>query len=166
LGKHNDTHELFTDYYTFWNTSISRKGYSGVSIIAKYEPIKVKYGLGIEDHDHEGRVITLEYQDYYLVSVYVPNAGDSLKRLDYRVYSWDKCFFSYLHRLKKKKDVIIAGDFNVAHQNIDVYDYEGKDHQAGFTYEERRSFDGLLRSGFVDTFRTKYPRTVSTIIKL
>jgi exodeoxyribonuclease-3 len=164
LTDYNIAHELFTNYYTYWNTSVSRKGYSGVSIITKYEPLRVKYGIGIPEHDEEGRVITLDYPNFYLVSVYVPNAGDYLKRLEYRVNVWDRCFFNYLNSLRKRKDVIIAGDMNVAHQNIDVYDYVGKDKQAGFTYEERKSFDSFLKSGFIDTFRLKYPKTVIWVI--
>jgi exodeoxyribonuclease III len=160
LPSYSLVHDLFSNYYTYWNTSVFRKGYSGVSIITKFEPIKVKYGIGIAEHDEEGRVITLEYSDFFLVCVYVPNAGDSLKRLDYRVNQWDKCFYKYVNRLKLKKDIIIAGDFNVAHQNIDVYDYIGKEKQAGFTFEERNSFDRFLKTGFVDTFRDKYPKTV------
>ncbi len=150
----------FPDYYSYWNSSIGRKGYSGVAIITKYKPLKVTYGTGNTEHDIEGRVITLEYPDYYLISVYVPNAGDSLKRLNYRINSWDKHFFSYIDKLKRKKDIILAGDLNVAHQNIDVYDYVGKDKQAGFTFEERRSFDEFIQSGYVDTFRDLYPKTV------
>ena len=149
--------EFFPDYYTFWNNSIDKQGYSGVSIMTKLKPLNFSYGLKCHEYDQEGRVITLEYKHFYLVSVYVPNSGEGLRRLDYRVNYWDKHFFMYLNKLKKKKSVIVAGDFNVAHQDIDIYDPNGKTKQPGFTLEERNSFQSLLDSGFIDTFRNFYP---------
>lgn len=113
--------------------------------------------MGVESIDREGRIITLEYNDYYLVNVYTPNSGEGLKRLDYRVNTWDIEFFKYVNRLKKRKNIIIAGDINCAHLDIDVYDPIGKQKQAGFTVEERNNLQKLLNSGFIDTYRHFYP---------
>jgi exodeoxyribonuclease III len=120
------------------------------------------YGIKSSIHDQEGRVITLEFDTFYLVAVYVPNSGGELLRLDYRVNEWDKSFFKYLNELKSRKDVMITGDLNVAHREIDIYDPVGKLRQPGFTIEERSSFQGLLDSGFIDTFRNINPNKVYT----
>ncbi len=122
--------------------------------------MSIKYDIDNEYHDKEGRVITLEYDKFYLVSVYVPNAGEGLKRLNYRVNEWDKAFFEYLNKLKQKKDIIICGDLNVAHQEIDIFDPKSKKKSAGFTIEERESFSKFLEFGYVDTFRTLNPDVV------
>ena len=148
---------FFPEYYTYWNNSIEKKGYSGVSIMTKIKPKNFKYGIDSDKNDTEGRVITLEFDDFYLVAVYVPNSGEGLKRLLYRVDEWDKQFLKYLARIKKKKNVIVTGDFNVAHRDIDIYDPFGKDKQPGFTPQERQSFQGLLDTGFTDTYRHLYP---------
>ena len=135
------------------------KGYSGTAILSKVKPINVQYDLGISKHDKEGRSITAEFEDFILVAVYVPNAGDGLRRLDYRVTEWDVDFHDHLYRLKqeKHKPVILAGDLNVAHNEIDVYDPVRMDGCACFTEEERSSFSNLLSKGFIDTFRHLYP---------
>lgn len=142
-------------YYQFWNYA-EKKGYSGTAIFTKQEPLAVTYGLGIPEHDHEGRVITLEYENYYMITVYTPNSQNELARLDYRM-EWEKCFMAYLNELKAKKSVIVCGDMNVAHQEIDLKNPKTNRKNAGFTDEEREKMTELLASGFVDTFRYFYP---------
>ena len=145
----------FLGYKSYWNYA-DKKGYSGTAIFTKHEPLSVSYGLGIDEHDHEGRVITLEMEDFYLVCVYTPNAQDGLKRLDYRM-SWDDDFRTYVKGLAEKKGVIICGDLNVAHQDIDLKNPQTNHYNPGFTDEERGRFITLLKSGFIDTFRHFYP---------
>lgn len=142
-------------YYKYWNYAL-KKGYSGTAIFTKHEPLSVVYGIGIEEHDTEGRVITLEYEDFYLVTVYTPNSQNELARLDYRM-NWEDCFRAYLNGLKDKKSVIVCGDMNVAHQEIDIKNPKTNRHNAGFTDEERDKMSNLLESGFIDTFRFFYP---------
>lgn len=143
------------DYYEYWNYA-ERKGYSGTAIFTKKEPLDVKYGLGIEEHDREGRVITLEYENFFFVVVYTPNSKRELKRLDYRM-QWEDDFRDYLNELDEKKPVILCGDLNVAHKEIDLKNPSSNRRSAGFTDEERSKFTALLDSGFVDTFRYFYP---------
>lgn len=145
----------FLGYKSYWNYA-DKKGYSGTAIFTKHEPLSVSYGLGIDEHDHEGRVITLEMEDFYLVCVYTPNAQDGLKRLDYRM-SWDDDFRTYVKGLAEKKGVIICGDLNVAHQDIDLKNPQTNHYNPGFTDEERGRFITLLKNGFIDTFRHFYP---------
>ena len=145
---------------SFWNCCKVKSGYSGVAIFSKYRPIEITYGIKHNDHDDEGRVITAEYDDFYVVSVYVPNAGEGLKRLDYRIKQWDKAFFLYINSLKEKKDVIVSGDLNVAHKEIDIYEAKGHLKSAGFTPEERESFTKFLDDGYIDTFRHLNPDLV------
>ena len=145
----------FDGYKSFWN-SAERKGYSGTAIFTKKEPISVTYGIGIEEHDHEGRVITLEFKDFYLVNQYVPNVKRDLSRLDYRM-TWEDDLKSYLKELEKTKPVVVCGDFNVAHEEIDIKNAKANIGNAGFTYEERGKFTELLNSGFIDTFRYYNP---------
>ncbi len=142
-------------YHQFW-CSAEKKGYSGTAIFTRFEPLSVSYNLGIEEHDHEGRVITLEYEDFYLVCVYTPNAQDGLRRIEYRM-SWEDAFREYLHQLDVKKPVIICGDMNVAHEEIDLKNPGPNRGNAGFSDEERGKFTELLASGFTDTFRYLYP---------
>lgn len=142
-------------YYQYWNFA-KRKGYSGTAIFTKEEPISVVNGLGIEEHDEEGRVITLEFNDYFFVTVYTPNSQNELKRLDYRM-TWEEAFREYLLKLKEKKSVVVCGDMNVAHQEIDIKNPASNHKNAGFTDEERDKFSILLDSGFVDSFRSLYP---------
>ena len=139
------------DYYCYINPA-EKKGYSGTLIYTLYEPLNVTYGIGIEEHDHEGRVITLEFNDFYLVNQYVPNAKRDLSRLDYRM-TWEDDFKDYVKKLEEKKPVVICGDFNVAHEEIDIKNVKPNIGNAGFTYEERDKFTKLLDSGFIDTFR-------------
>ena len=145
----------FLGYRSYCNYA-DKKGYSGTAIFTKHEPLSVSYGLGIDEHDHEGRVITLEMEDFYLICVYTPNAQDGLKRLDYRM-SWEDDFRAYVKGLAAKKGVIICGDLNVAHQDIDLKNPQTNHYNPGFTDEERGRFITLLRSGFIDTFRHFYP---------
>ena len=145
----------FLGYRSYWNYA-DKKGYSGTAIFTKHEPLSVSYGLGIDEHDHEGRVITLEMEDFYLICVYTPNAQDGLKRLDYRM-SWEDDFRAYVKGLAAKKGVIICGDLNVAHQDIDLKNPQTNHYNPGFTDEERGRFITLLRSGFIDTFRHTNP---------
>lgn len=145
-------------YYVYRNIA-EKKGYSGVLTYTKIKPISVSYGMGIDEHDHEGRMITLEYEDFYLVNVYVPNAKRELERLDYRM-TWEDDFREYVGHLKNKKMVLICGDFNVAHEEIDIKNAKANIRNAGFTVEERDKFTKLLESGFVDTFRYFYPDKV------
>lgn len=142
-------------YYDYWN-SADKKGYSGTAIFSKTEPLAVTYGIGIDVHDHEGRVITAEYPEFYLVTVYVPNSQDGLKRLDYRM-TWEDDFRAYLQALDQKKPVIVCGDMNVAHKEIDLKNPKTNRKNAGFTDEERAKMTELLGAGFVDTFRHFYP---------
>ena len=141
----------------YWN-SAKKKGYSGTAIFTRVEPLDVSFGIGIEEHDQEGRVITLELQDFYLVNVYVPNSRDGLVRLPYRM-TWEDDFRNFLHELDKKKAVIVCGDLNVAHQEIDIKNAKSNRRNAGFTDEERAKMTELLNSGFTDTFRYLYPDT-------
>ena len=145
----------FLGYQSFWNYA-DKKGYSGTAIYTKHNPLSVTYGIGIDEHDHEGRVITLEMQDFYLVCVYVPNAQDELKRLEYRM-KWEDDFRAYVKGLAEKKGVIICGDLNVAHKEIDLKNPKTNRRNPGFTDEERGQFTNLLNEGFVDTFRHFYP---------
>ena len=145
----------FLGYRSYWNYA-DKKGYSGTAIFTKHEPLSISYGLGIDEHDHEGRVITLEMEDFYLICVYTPNAQDGLKRLDYRM-SWEDDFRAYVKGLAARKGVIICGDLNVAHQDIDLKNPQTNHYNPGFTDEERGRFKTLLRSGFNDTFRHFYP---------
>lgn len=138
-------------YYEYLNPA-ERKGYSGVLIFTRIKPIQVSYGIDIDVHDHEGRVITLEFEDFYLVNQYVPNVKRDLSRLEYRM-DWEEDLKQYLKKLEQKKPVIICGDFNVAHQEIDIKNAKANIGNAGFTYEEREKFSCLLDSGFIDTFR-------------
>ena len=142
-------------YYQYWNYA-EKKGYSGTAIFTKREPLNVTYGIGVEEHDHEGRVITLEYPDYYMITVYVPNSQNELARLPYRM-RWEEDFLAYLKELEKKKPVIYCGDLNVAHQEIDLKNPKTNHKNAGFTDEERACFTKVVESGFIDTFRHFYP---------
>ena len=142
-------------YEQYWNYA-ERKGYSGTAIFCKKEPLSVSYGLGIDEHDHEGRVITLEFPEFYLVNVYTPNSQDGLKRLDYRMH-WEDDFRAYLKKLEESKPVIVTGDMNVAHREIDLKNPKTNRKNAGFTDEERQKFTELLDAGFIDTFRYFYP---------
>ena len=146
----------FDGYLSFWNYA-EKKGYSGTAVYTKYTPLSVKYGIGIDEHDHEGRVITLEMPDFYLVCVYVPNSQDGLKRLDYRM-RWEDDFRNYLNHLDK--GIIVCGDLNVAHNEIDLKNPSSNHHNAGFTDEERAKFSEWLDNGYIDTWRTLNPNTV------
>ena len=145
----------FPGYRSFWNYA-DKKGYSGTAIYTKHEPLSVTYGIGIDEHDHEGRVITLEMPDFYLVCVYTPNSQDELRRLDYRM-RWEDDFRTYLNGLREKKGVIVCGDLNVAHKEIDLKNPKTNRRNAGFTDEERDKFTKLLEAGYIDTFRHFYP---------
>lgn len=142
-------------YHQYWNYA-QKKGYSGTALFSKKEPLSVNYGIGIEAHDTEGRVITAEYETFYVVTVYTPNAQEGLKRLAYRM-EWEDAFRSYLKQLEADKPVIFCGDLNVAHQEIDLKNPKTNQKNAGFTKEERGQFTALLEAGFVDTFRYFYP---------
>ena len=142
-------------YYQYWNYA-NRKGYSGTAIFTKKEPLSVFNGIGIEEHDKEGRVITLEFDDFYMVTVYTPNSQSELRRLEYRM-QWEKDFLSYLLNLQEKKPVIVCGDLNVAHKDIDLKNPKTNRNNPGFTDEERACFSTVLEKGFVDTFRHFYP---------
>ena len=145
----------FEGYQSFWNYA-DKKGYSGTAIFTRHQPLNVSYGIGIDEHDHEGRVITLEMDDFFLVTVYTPNSQDGLRRLDYRM-KWEDDFLSYLKRLDQKKPVVFCGDLNVAHREIDLKNPKTNRRNAGFTDEERAKFTTLLENGFTDTFRFFYP---------
>ena len=145
----------FEGYTSYWN-SAEKKGYSGTAIFTKQKPLNVTYGIGIEDHDKEGRVITLEYDDFYMVDAYIPNSQDGLKRLEYRM-KWEDDFRQYLLSLKEKKSVVYCGDLNVAHKEIDLKNPKTNRMNAGFTDEERGKMTKLLSSGFIDTFRLLHP---------
>ena len=149
----------FEGYEAYWN-SAEKKGYSGTAIFTRHQPLSVSYGIGIDEHDHEGRVITLEMSDFYLVTVYTPNAQDELRRLDYRM-RWEDDFQAYLRELDKQKPVIVCGDMNVAHEEIDLKNPKTNRRNAGFTDEERAKFTQLLSTGFTDTFRWLYPEEVT-----
>lgn len=149
----------FDGYESYWNYA-DKKGYSGTAIFTRRKPINVTYGIGIDEHDHEGRVITLETEDFFLVDVYTPNSQDGLKRLDYRM-KWEDDFRAYLMRLDGSKPVIVCGDMNVAHQEIDLKNPKSNLRNAGFTDEERQKFSQLLASGFTDTFRLLHPEQVT-----
>ena len=145
----------FDGYESYWCYA-EKKGYSGTAVFTRHTPLSVSYNLGVEEHDHEGRVVTLEYEDFYLVCVYTPNAQDGLRRIDYRM-SWEDAFREYLLALDAKKPVIVCGDMNVAHEEIDLKNPQTNIGNAGFSYEERGKFTELLESGFTDTFRFLYP---------
>lgn len=149
----------FPGYTSYWNYA-EKKGYSGTAIYTRKEPLAVTYGIGIDEHDHEGRVITLEYDKFFLVTVYTPNAQEELRRLDYRM-RWEDAFQAYLHQLDAKKPVIVCGDMNVAHQEIDLKNPKTNRRSAGFTDEERSKMTQLLSNGFTDTFRTLHPEQVT-----
>ena len=144
-------------YYAYWNYA-EKKGYSGTAIFSKEKPLNVTYGIGIEEHDKEGRVITLEFDNYYMVTVYTPNSQNGLARLEYRM-KWEDDFRNYLLNLKKSKPVIVTGDMNVAHKEIDLKNPKTNRKNAGFTDEERQKMTELLEVGFIDTFRYFYPDT-------
>lgn len=150
-----DINEIFKDRYVYWN-SAEKKGYSGTVVISKLEPINVTYGIGKEEHDKEGRVITLEFNEFYLVNCYTPNSKRGLERLDYRLI-WEDEIRNYLIELNKTKPVIYCGDLNVAHNEIDLKNPSSNHHNAGFSDEERSKMTELLNAGFIDTFRYKYP---------
>lgn len=149
----------FDGYHSFWNYA-DKKGYSGTAIYTRHEPLSVAYGIGINEHDHEGRVITLEMPQFYLVTVYTPNSQDELRRLDYRM-QWECDFQDYLLRLNAHKPVVVCGDMNVAHEEIDLKNPKTNRRNAGFTDEEREAMTRLLDSGFVDTFRRLHPDEVT-----
>lgn len=149
----------FPGYHSYWNYA-DKKGYSGTAIYTKHEPLSVSYGIGIDEHDHEGRVITLEMPNFYLVTVYTPNSQDGLRRLDYRM-QWEADFMAYLKKLDEKKPVIVCGDLNVAHEEIDLKNPKTNRKNAGFTDEEREKFTTLLNAGFTDTFRYLHPEQVT-----
>ena len=150
---------VFEGYQSYWNYA-EKKGYSGTAIFTKHTPLSVSYGIGVDEHDHEGRVITLEMPDFFLVTCYTPNSQDGLKRLDYRM-RWEEDFSQYLQGLDAKKPVIVCGDLNVAHEEIDLKNPKTNRMNAGFTDQEREKFTLLLNSGFIDTFRTLYPEKVT-----
>ena len=149
----------FEGYTSYWNYA-EKKGYSGTAIYTRHKPLSVTYGIGIDEHDHEGRVITLEMEDFYLVTVYTPNSQDGLRRLDYRMV-WETDFLAYLKRLDSQKPVIVCGDLNVAHQEIDLKNPKTNRRNTGFTDEEREKMSILLDNGFTDTFRFLHPEEVT-----
>lgn len=142
-------------YHQYYNYA-EKKGYSGTALFTKKEPISVTYGIGIEEHDHEGRVITAEFEDFYFITVYVPNSQNELARLDYRM-QWEKDFLAYIKKLEETKPVIYCGDLNVAHNEIDLKNPKTNRHNAGFTDEERGAFSRVIESGMIDTYRYFYP---------
>ena len=150
----------FDGYESYWNYA-DKKGYSGTAIYTRQKPLNVSYGIGIDEHDYEGRVITLEMDNFFLVTVYTPNSQDGLKRLDYRM-KWEDDFQAYLKSLDEKKPVIVCGDMNVAHKEIDLKNPKTNRKNAGFTDEEREKFTQLLQKGFIDTFRFFYPDKTDT----
>lgn len=149
----------FEGYQSYWNYA-DKKGYSGTAIYTRHTPLSVSYGMNIDEHDHEGRIITLEYEDFYLVTVYTPNSQDELRRLDYRM-KWEEDFRQFLLALDARKPVIVCGDLNVAHEEIDLKNPKSNRRNAGFTDEEREKMTTLLSSGFIDTFRTLHPDDVT-----
>lgn len=148
--------ELDMAGYRLYMNSAEKKGYSGTAIFSKITPLDVIYGIGVEEHDHEGRVITLEFEDFFFITCYTPNSQNELKRLDYRM-KWEEDFLSYIKELDKKKPIILCGDLNVAHQEIDLKNPKTNRRNAGFTDEEREKMTKLLENGFADTFRRLYP---------
>ncbi len=142
-------------YFGYWNYA-DKKGYSGVAVFTKKEPLSVFYGMGIDEHDHEGRLITLEFDDFYHITAYVPNSQDKLARIDYRM-KWEDDILLYMKKLEEKKPVILCGDLNVAHNEIDLKNPKTNRKNAGFSDEEREKFTNLINSGFIDTFRYFYP---------
>jgi exodeoxyribonuclease-3 len=148
----------FDGYESYWNYA-EKKGYSGTAIFTKHHPLSVTYGMGVDEHDHEGRIITLEMETFFLVTVYVPNSQDGLRRLDYRM-QWERDFLTYLQKLDEKKPVVVCGDLNVAHEAIDLKNPKTNRRNAGFTDEERERFTIWLESGFTDTFRWLHPTDV------
>ncbi len=148
----------FPGYQSFWNYA-EKKGYSGTAVFTKREPLDVLRGIGAEQHDHEGRVLTLEFPDYYYLTCYTPNSQDELKRLDYRM-EWEDAFLTYLKKLEEKKPVIFCGDLNVAHREIDLKNPKTNRRNPGFTDEEREKFTALLEAGFIDTYRYFHPDKV------
>ena len=149
----------FLGYESYWNYA-DKKGYSGTAIFTKHTPMSIKYGMGIDEHDHEGRVIALEYDKFYIVTVYTPNSQDGLRRLEYRM-KWEEDFQAFLHKLDENKPVIVCGDMNVAHEEIDIKNPKTNRKNAGFTDEERDKMTTLLTNGFIDSFRTLYPEQVT-----
>ncbi|MBQ5578347.1 MAG: exodeoxyribonuclease III, partial [Prevotella sp.] len=149
----------FPGYESFWNFA-DKKGYSGTAIYTRQKPIQVTYGIGIDEHDHEGRVITMEMEDFYLITCYTPNSQDGLRRLDYRM-KWEDDFMDYLKRLDAVKPIILCGDLNVAHEEIDLKNPKTNRKNAGFTDEERAKMTRLLSNGFIDSFRQLYPEQVA-----
>ncbi len=145
----------FEGYHEYWNYA-EKKGYSGTAVFSKREPLDVRYGIGVEEHDHEGRVIALEFDDFFFVTAYTPNSRQELERLDYRC-RWEDAFRAYLKGLEKRKPVVVCGDLNVAHEEIDLKNPAANRHNAGFTDEERAKFGELLDAGFIDTFRHFHP---------
>ncbi|NFL87791.1 exodeoxyribonuclease III [Clostridium botulinum] len=143
------------EYYDYWNYA-EKKGYSGTAVFSKEKPLNISLGIGIEEHDKEGRVLTLEFEEFYLVNVYTPNSQQKLARIDYRM-AWENDFRNYLNELNKDKSVIVCGDLNVAHKEIDLKNPKNNRNNAGFSDEEREKFDELLKSGFIDTYRYFYP---------
>ena len=148
----------FPGYVSYWNYA-EKKGYSGTAIYTKHVPLSVRYGIGVEEHDREGRVVTLEMPDFYLVCVYVPNSQDELRRLDYRM-RWEDDFKAWLLKLRAEKSVIVCGDLNVAHEEIDIKNAASNRRNAGFTDEERAKFSALLAAGFTDSWRWQHPEEV------
>ncbi len=148
----------FDGYESYWNYA-EKKGYSGTAIFTRHHPLSVTYGMGVDEHDHEGRIITLEMETFFLVTVYVPNSQDGLRRLDYRM-QWERDFLTYLQKLDEKKPVVVCGDLNVAHEEIDLKNPKTNRRNAGFTDEERERFTIWLESGFTDTFRWLHPTDV------
>ncbi|KAF3546659.1 hypothetical protein DY000_02002312 [Brassica cretica] len=149
--------------HSFWSCSVSKLGYSGTAIISRIKPLSVRYGTGHSgsDHDIEGRIVTTEFDSFYLISTYVPNSGDGLKRLSYRIEEWDRTLSKYIKELEKTKPVVLTGDLNCAHEEIDIYNPAGNKRSAGFTIEERQSFrENFLDKGLVDTFRKQHPGVV------
>ncbi|XP_047059520.1 DNA-(apurinic or apyrimidinic site) endonuclease, chloroplastic-like [Lolium rigidum] len=161
-GDVKDFNNLIAGYdYSYWSCSVARLDYSGTGVISRIKPISVQYGIGTAEHDQEGRVITLEFDNFYLVNAYVPNSGRGLKRLLYRVDDWDPCFSEFVEKLESFKPVIVAGDLNCACQEMDIHNPPMKTDDAGFTEEERQSFEiNFTMRGFVDTFRKQHPNAV------
>ena len=152
-------HDFLTEHYHIYMNSAERKGYSGVITFSKAEPLSVTKGIGIEEHDHEGRVLTCEYEHFYVVNCYTPNSKEELARLSYRM-EWEDAFRAYLKKLEETKPVILCGDLNVAHEEIDLKNPKTNHKNPGFSDEERQKFSELLDAGFIDTFRMLYPDTV------
>ena len=148
----------YKQYKSYWYCPEEKIGYSGTGILTKYEPLSVSYGMNIEKHDKEGRIITLEFEKFYLICCYTPNSGQALKRLNYRINEWDKNFFEFINSLKLKKDIILTGDLNVCRGNLDIFDPKGREKLAGFTQVEKESFIKFLKMGYIDTFRDLHPK--------